>query len=98
MARDFQSQLESISAKLLVVSERYRALEEVHRAAKDEITQLKAELLVKQKEIDELNVKAEYLSVASALRGDSAGQLEDAKAVIADLIQEIDRSIADLIE
>jgi len=97
MARDFQQQLESLGAKLLVVSERYSHLEESYRAAKAEITELKAALLASEREIDRLKVDNEYLTVASTVRGNRES-LEVTRAMIADLVRDIDRCITDLLE
>lgn len=97
MARDFQQQLESVGAKLLVVSERYHKLEESYQAAKAEITDLKATLMARDRELDRLRVRNEYLTVASSVRG-SREELETTKAMIAELVREIDRCIADLLE
>lgn len=98
MAKDFQSQLENISSKLIVLTGKYRALEEAYRAVKNENTDLKAQLLARQKDIDDLKVENEYLRVASALRAISPDKLEETKATIANLIQDVDKCIADLLE
>ena len=96
MARDFKSRIDAVSAKLLVLTERYESMEQAYEAARQEIIMLKASLLAKDKEIDQLRTRAEYLTVASNLRGGSRSDL--AKALIADLLRDVDRCIDDLIE
>lgn len=98
MARDFKSRIDAVSAKLLVLTERYESMEQAYEAARQEIIMLKASLLAKDKEIDQLRTRAEYLTVASNLRGGSRSDLEQAKALIADLLRDVDRCIDDLIE
>lgn len=97
MARDFKQQLDSVSAKLLVLSERYHKLDESYRAARAEITELKATLLAHEREIDRLKVDNEYLTVASTVGGNRENR-EAVRALIADLVRDIDRCITDLLE
>ena len=97
MASDLQKQLESVRAKTMVVGEKYRHIKDAYDSAKLEITELKAKLLARDEEIERLKMQVEYLSVASTVRltGDD---LASAKAMIADLVREIDRCLVDLNE
>lgn len=97
MSRDFQSRLQSLSAKMTVIAQRHRMLEESYQAAREEIIQLKATVLARDKEIEQLRLKAEYLAVASTVGADRAN-VEATKHMLADLVREIDRCIADLLE
>lgn len=97
MSRDFQSQLQSVSAKMTVIAERYRVLEESYQAAREEIIQLKAEALARTKELEQLRQKAEYLAVASTAGADRSN-VEATRNMLANMVREIDRCIADLLE
>ena len=97
MAVKLEQQLESIRAKALVVSEKYLHLRESYLAQKAEISDLRAQLLARDEEIQQLRTKVEYLSIAStvSLTGDD---LAATRAMVADLVREIDRCLADLAE
>lgn len=97
MPSDLQQQLESVRAKARVVTEKYHHLKEAYDAAKDEISTLKAEILARDEELEQLKLKVEYLSIASTVRitGDD---LASTRAMVADLVREIDRCLADLKE
>lgn len=97
MSRDFQSRLQSLSAKMTVIVQRHRALEESYRAAHEEIIELKAAVLARDKEIEQLRLKAEYLAVASTVGADRAN-VEATRSMLANMVREIDRCIADLME
>lgn len=97
MARDFNTQLKSLSAKMTVITEKYSALEQSHRAARDEIIELKAKILARDKEIEQLRARIEYLTVASTM-GSDRKSVEATRTMIADLVREIDRCITDLLE
>lgn len=97
MARDFHTQLESVSAKMSVLMERYNSLDESYRQAREDIIQLKAAVLARDKEIEKLRLDAEYLTVA-ATAGSDRGNVEATREMLADLVREIDRCIADLLE
>ena len=97
MASDLQQQLESIRAKALVMVEKYDRLRQAYNDARSEISELKAQVLSRDEELERLKMKVEYLSVASTVRltGDD---LASARTMVADLVREIDRCIADLLE
>lgn len=96
MAANLQQQLHRVQSKALVVSEKYRSLRESHDAARAEISNLKAQLLARDTTIERLRSQLDYLKIASTL-GDAA-QPEETRAMIADLMREIDRCIADLLD
>lgn len=97
MASDLQQQLDRVRAKTTVVGEKYQRLHSAYLAAKDEISELKAALLARDTEIEQLKMQVEYLTVASTVRitGDD---LKSTRAMVADLVREIDRCISDLKE
>ena len=95
MASDLQKQLESVRAKALVVSEKYAHLKAAYDKAQLEISELKAKALAREEEIQRLSMQVEYLTVASSVRL-SGDDLASAKALIADLVREIDRCLVEL--
>ncbi len=97
MPSDLQQQLENVRAKAHVVTEKYHHLKEAYDAARNEISSLKAEILARDEELEQLKLKVEYLSIASTVRitGDD---LASTRAMVADLVREIDRCLADLKE
>lgn len=97
MASDLQQQIDRVKAKTQVLSEKYKLLAAKYDEARAEISNLKAQVLADTETIERLRVKAEYLSVASNINP-SAADLQATRSLIADLIREIDRSIADLVE
>ena len=97
MARDFNTQIQSLSAKMAVIAEKYSVLESQYRDAREEIIQLKAVVLAREKELQQLRLQAEYLTVATTL-GSDRSSVEATRAMLADLVRDIDRCIADLME
>lgn len=97
MAGDLQNQILSVRAKARVVGEKYRHIKNAYDNAREEISDLKAQILARDKEIEELRMKVEYLSIASTVRltGDN---LAATRAMVADLVREIDECLADLKE
>ncbi len=97
MSRDFNTQLKSLNAKMTVIAEKHHLLEQSYRAAREEIINLKAAVLARDKEIEKLRTEAEYLAVASNVGADRRN-VEATRTMLADLVREIDRCIADLLE
>ncbi|MDE6301874.1 MAG: hypothetical protein K2M19_09180 [Muribaculaceae bacterium] len=95
MAVNLEQQLESVRAKSLVVSEKYQRLREAFEAQKTELTDLRAQLLAKDEELEKLRLQVEYLSIASTVSL-TADDLAATRAMVADLVREIDRCLADL--
>ena len=97
MAVNLEQQLQNVRAKTLVVSEKYRHLHDAFQAQKEEIADLRAQLLARDQELEKLRMQVEYMSIAStvSLAGDD---LDATRALVADLVRAIDRCIADLAE
>ncbi len=97
MPSDLQQQIESVRAKTRVMVEKYHYVKDAYEAAKVEISDLKAQILARDEELEQLKLKVEYLSIASTVRitGDD---LASTRAMVADLVREIDRCLADLKE
>lgn len=97
MASDIQSQVERVKDKTRVLCEKYNSLRASYEAAREEISQLRATLLARDEALEQLRIKVEYLTVASNVRA-SSGELEQTRTLIAGLIREIDRAIADIMD
>lgn len=97
MHSDLQQQIERVRAKTLVLSEKYMMMKASLEEARAQITELKAKVMSRDKTIQDLRAKAEYLSVASIIEHD-VGSVEASRAIIADLLREVDRCIRDLVE
>ena len=97
MAADLQQQIERIRAKSLVLRDKYQALQLSYKQLRQENTDLQAQLMVRDAELEKLRLQVEYLTVASTVRH-SEGDLAATRATIADLFREIDACIKDLHE
>ncbi len=97
MAGDLQNQLQDLCVKTRLVGEKYRHIKTAYDQSREEISDLKAQILARDKEIEQLKLKVEYLSIASTVRL-SADNLAATKAMVADLVREIDNCLADLKE
>ncbi len=97
MASDLQNQLKTVRAKTQVVGEKYRYLRQQYDMLRAENSELKAQIRARDEELEKLKMQVEYLSIASTVRltGDD---LKATRAMVADLVREIDRCIADLME
>lgn len=95
MAADFNEQLDRIRSKMTVVVEKYNRLKETCDTLRRENNALRADLLDRDKQLEQLRMRAEYLSIASTVKV-SGGDIDAARAMIADLVREIDRCVADL--
>ncbi len=97
MASDLQQQIERVQAKTRVLGEKYRAVKQQRDAAREEVAGLKAQLLARDSQLEQLKQQVEYLTVASAVNN-TTGDLETTRAIIAGLLRDIDRCITDLLE
>ncbi len=95
MAIDLQQQLERVNAKTTLVLEKYALMQQRLEQARAEIARLNDELRRSRQSIEALEMRLEYLSVSHTVA--SAGdELQRAKAMISELVREIDLCIADL--
>ena len=97
MASDLKQQIERVQAKARLFGEKYHALRQSYDGALNEISDLKAQNLAQRQTIEQLQLKIEYLTVATTLTP-SREDLQATRSMIANLIKEIDSCIADLIE
>lgn len=87
--------LKRISEKAHIMVQRYDAVCQERTQALERIEALETELRDKQKRIEELQIRNQYLSVSSTLAPDRDA-IDKTRATIANLVREIDRCIADI--
>lgn len=95
MAAELENTLRRISEKSRFLVERYRVLDAENRQKGARVAELEKALAERDKELEALKLQVEYLSVSSALAPDR-DTLENTRSIIADLVREVDRCIADL--
>jgi len=95
MAIDLQQQLERVNAKTTLVLEKYALMQQRLSQARAEIARLNDELRRSRQSIEALEMRLEYLSVSHTVAS-SGDELQRAKAMISELVREIDLCIADL--
>ena len=95
MAIDLQQQLERVNAKTTLVLEKYALMQQRLEQARAEIARLNDELRRSRQSIEALEMRLEYLSVSHSVAS-SGDELQRAKAMISELVREIDLCIADL--
>lgn len=95
MATDFNQQVDRIRAKSSLILEKYLRLKQAYDDARKELTKLKAALIARDKEIENLRMQVDHYSIASVVKA-SGDDLQSTRAMVADLVREIDRCIVDL--
>ena len=95
MAIDLQQQLERVNAKTTLVLEKYALMQQRLEQARAEIARLNDELRRSRQSIEALEMRLEYLNVSHTVAS-SGDELQRAKAMISELVREIDLCIADL--
>lgn len=97
MADQLEQSLARITEKSRFLIERYKTVSVREKEASRRVAELEKELAEARKTIQRLTVENEYLTVASNFAPDRDSR-EHARSVIADLVREVDRCIADLNE
>lgn len=95
MASDLELSLKRIAEKSRFLADRYTAIAMQHDQAKARIADLETQVDRQAKTIESLKTQLEYLTIASTIAPDR-DSLDKARAVISDLVREIDRCIADI--
>lgn len=95
MAGEFQQTIERINAKARIVAERYALILEQRDSALRRVAELEETLEKCQREIDGLKRQNEYLRMSTTL-APSRADVEHTRAVLSELVREIDKCIAEL--
>lgn len=95
MASDLQENLTRITEKARFLVARYRALLDANRQLRQRVDELEKELAERKRAQEKLETHNEYLEISSAIAPDFS-DLESTRDMIAGLVREVDRCIADL--
>lgn len=78
-----------------MVAKRYHLAIEQRDAVRKELAKREEELAAKEREIKELKLKIEYLSVVTSARPD-VEEMKKSRAMLSSLVRDIDQCISDL--
>lgn len=95
MSADLKQRLDSLRTKPALLLKRHEMLEEAATAARQRIRELEQDNERLQKRIDLLNQENEYLRVVHSV-SPSRSDAENTRALLAGLVRDIDKCIADL--
>ena len=95
MSADLKQRLDSLRTKTVLLLKRHEMLEEAASAARQRIRELEQDNERLQKRIDLLNQENEYLRVVHSV-SPSRSDAENTRALLAGLVRDIDKCIADL--
>ncbi len=95
MASEYQETFDRIATKTSLMMQRYAAMLDANQQANRRIADLEKALDDARKEMQTLRSENEYLKIASTI-APSRDQIENARAMVASLVRDIDRCIADL--
>lgn len=97
MASDLQQTVERLRAKMLVVSDRFSLVCAERDRALEQVAQLEAELDGCRKRMSQLQQEVDFLRIATTIAPERK-DVEHTRALLAELVREIDKCIADLKE
>ena len=95
MAANLQQRIEKIEAKAALIIERYGLMSQARQEAENRVRELTGTVERLERTIGDLNRQIEYLKVASVLTPDHK-DVEVTRAVLSELVREIDKCIAQL--
>ncbi len=95
MAFDYENTFKRIIAKTEIIEQRYLRILENLDAANARIEELERLNAAKDRELEQMKIKIEYLQLATTI-APTRNQVEEARAMISGLIRDIDRCITDL--
>ncbi len=97
MADNLQQTLERIRNKAGLLTERYAVLYQEKRAEDQRINELEATIVRQKQEIEKLQQEVEYLKIVTTLNPDRK-DVERSRAILSELVWEIDKCILELNE
>lgn len=95
MARDLAELLNRLGHKAELLTTRYETLRQQNAQLREEVDDLRATLAKREARIERLEIELENLRVSSVLAPDSES-VGRTRAMISDLVREIDACVADL--
>jgi SET domain-containing protein len=97
MAGDLQQTIKRLRAKMLVVSDRFKLVCDQRDRALTKVAELEAELEQKRKQSEQLQQEVDFLRIATTIAPERK-DVAQTRALLAELVREIDKCIADLKE
>jgi chromosome segregation ATPase len=97
MAGDLQQTIERLRAKMLVVSDRFALVVNQRDQALAKIAELEGELAKERKQTEQLKQENDFLRIATTIAPERK-DVAQTRALLAELVREIDKCIADLKE
>lgn len=97
MTGELRQTIERLRAKMLVASDRFNIVREQRNAAQERVAQLEKELDASRKTIEKLSQEVEFLRIATTIAPERK-DVEQTRAMLSQLVREIDNCIADLKE
>lgn len=95
MAGEFQQIIDRINAKTGLILERYTIVNRQRREALARIEELEAQLRKLQGENQKLAMEVEFLKIATTIAPDRK-DVENTRAMLTELVREIDKCISEL--
>lgn len=95
MAVNLQQRIEKIEAKAALIVECHERLRKAKDAADERISELEATVTALRRELEARDRQIEYLKVASVLTPDHS-DVEATRAMLSELVREIDKCITQL--
>jgi chromosome segregation ATPase len=97
MAGELQQTIERLRAKMLVVSDRFALVVNQRDQALAKIAELEGELAKERKQTEQLKQENDFLRIATTIAPERK-DVAQTRALLAELVREIDKCIADLKE
>ncbi len=97
MVTEYQQTIERIRHKAELIIQRYNILLQEKRNSEVKISELEELILRQKKEIEQLQLENEYLKVATTIVPDR-NKVEQSRALLSELVREIDKCILELKE
>lgn len=95
MAKELQETLSRIAEKHRFLAARYQALLDQNNSLKERVAELENQVADRDSRLEKLETRSEYLEISSAI-APNFSELESTRDMVAELVREIDRCIADL--
>jgi hypothetical protein len=97
MASDLRQQLDRLKSKAGILTERYSAVKQERNAALAEVAKLQETVTQQQKTIESLQRQIEFQMIATTI-APTRKDVDKSRAVLTELVREIETCIADLTE
>ncbi len=96
MSEHLHTRIERIKAKALVISEKCAKLRQEAIESRGEIARLENELRVRDRTIEELERKIEFMAIVDNIGSIHGGDTRMTRSFLEELVREIDKCIAEI--